>query len=102
MPIILKISRHSPENCPMINENAKKITSDVNNKLGKLAMKHGVKIVGGWTVHPEHLLVMVYEAASYEAFQKMLMEPEIMKWMTIQDSTEYKMAMTLEESMKLM
>lgn len=102
MPTILKISRHSPENCPMNNETSKKLNSEVNAKLGELAKKHGVKVVGGWMVPNEHLMVMVYEASTMEAFQKFAMEPLIMKWLALQDTTEYKIAMTLEESMKLL
>ena len=86
----------------MVSEDAKKITLEVNSRLGELATKHGVKVLGGWAVHQEHLLVMVYEAATLEAFQGFLMEPAIMNWISIQDTTEYKLAMTLEESMKLL
>jgi hypothetical protein len=102
MPTILKISRHSPENCPLVNEKAKKMNQEVTGKLGELTKKHGIKIVGGWTVVSEHLLVMVYEAPNFEAFQKFAAEPDIVKWLAYQDTTEFKMAMTLEESMKLL
>lgn len=101
MPIFLKISKHSPENCPMVAEHAKKISLEVTSKMGELGKKHGVKVLGAWAVHQEHLLVMVYEAATLDAFQKFLMEPVVMKWINIQDTTEFKLAMTLEESMKL-
>jgi hypothetical protein len=101
MPIFLIISRHSPENCPMNNEKMKRMTLELPNKLGGLEKKHGIKRVGVWTVIPEHLLVWVYEAPSSEALQKFSMEPEIAKWMAW-NTSEIKLAMSLEESMKLL
>lgn len=78
------------------------MNQEVMGKLAELTKKHGIKIVGSWTVMPEHLLVMVYEAPTFEAFQKFGMEPEIVKWLAYQDTTEFRMAMTMEESMKLL
>jgi hypothetical protein len=101
MPIFLIISRHSPENCPMNNEKMKKITLELPAKLSGLEKKQGIKRVGVWTVIPEHLLVWVYEAPSSEALQKFSMEPEIAKWMAW-NTSEIKLAMSLEESMKLL
>ena len=101
MPIFLIISRHSPENCPMNNEKMKELTLELPAKLGGLEKKHGVKRVGAWTVIPEHLLVWVYEAPSSEALQNFSLEPEMVKWMAW-NMTEIKLAMSLEESMRLL
>lgn len=79
----------------------KAMTLELPGKLGGLEKKHGVKRVGAWTVVPEHLLVWVYEAPSSEALQKFSMEPELIKWMAFNPS-EIKLAMSLEESMKLL
>ena len=101
MPTFLIISRHSPENCPLSNEKMKAMTLELPGKLGGLENKHGVKRVGAWTVVPEHLLVWVYEAPSSEALQKFSMEPELLKWMAF-NTSEIKLAMSLEESIKLL
>ena len=101
MPTFIMISRHSVENCPMNNEKTKKLVLDVTSKLGELANKHGIKIVGSWTVIPEHLMIQVYEAPSLETFLKLQREPEIMKWIA-NNTTEIKLAMTAEESIKLL
>ena len=101
MSIFLIISRHSAENCPLNNEKMKSMTLELPDILGGLEKKHGVKRVGAWTVVPEHLLVWVYEAPSSEALQNFSMEPEIVKWMAW-NTSEIKLAMTLEESMKLL
>lgn len=101
MPTFLIISRHSPENCPMNNEKMKTLTLELPSKLGGLEKKHGIKRVGVWTVIPEHLLVWVYEAPTSEALQEFSMEPEMVKWMSW-NTSEIKLAMSLEESMKLL
>ena len=101
MPTFLIISRHSPENCPMNNEKMKRMTLELPDKLGGLEKKHGIKRVGVWTVIPEHLLVWVYEAPNSEALQKFSMEPEMVKWMAW-NTSEIKLAMSLEESIKLL
>jgi hypothetical protein len=101
MPLFLKIARHSAESCPMHNEKVKKATVDLMGKLGQLTKKHGIKVVGGWTSIPDHLVVAVYDAPSMEAMLKFSMEPEVMDWLGYHMS-EIKPVMTLEESMKLL
>jgi hypothetical protein len=101
MPTFLIISRHSPENCPINNEKMKKITLALPEKLGDLEKKHGIKRIGVWTVIPEHLTVWVYEAQSSENLQKFSMEPDMIKWMAW-NTNEIKLAMSLEESIKLL
>jgi hypothetical protein len=101
MAIFLIVSRHSPENCPMNNEKMKKITLELPEKLGVLEKKHGIKRIGVWTVIPEHLTVWVYEAPSSESLQKFSMEPDMVKWMAW-NTNEIKLAMSLEESIKLL
>jgi hypothetical protein len=101
VPTFLIVSRHSAENCPLINEKMKAMTLALPAKLDGLEKKHGVKRVGAWTVVPEHLLIWVYEASSSDALQKFSLEPEIIKWMAW-NTSEIKLAMSLEESMKLL
>lgn len=101
MPTFLIVSRHSPENCPLNNEKMKKMTLELPDKLGGLEKKHGLKRVGVWTVIPEHLTVWVYEAPSSDGLQKFSMEPDIVKWMAW-NTSEIKLAMGLEESIKLL
>ena len=79
----------------------KKMTLELPAKLVGLEKKHNVKRIGAWTVVPEHLLIWVYEAPSSDALQEFSMEPEIVKWMAW-NTSEIKLAMSLEESMKLL
>jgi hypothetical protein len=100
MVILLEIARHAAADCPLNNERVREATIEGMSKSEELAKKHGIKIVGGWNVHSEHLVVDVFEAPSFEAYEAFLMEPEIMNmnnWYT----TEVKVAMTLEDTMKM-
>jgi uncharacterized protein YaaR (DUF327 family) len=99
MPAIIVLQRHSVENCPMNNEKMKKMASEIMDKIGALTKKHGIKMVGSWSVVREHLSIIVYEAPSVDAFLKFQMEPAIRKWQA-QHTTEIKIAMTTKEAMK--
>lgn len=85
----------------MHNEKAKKAAMDLMTKMGPLAKKHGIKVVGSWTSVPEHLIVNVYEAPNMEALMKFAMEPEAMAW-SAYNITDMRPVMTLEEVMKLL
>ena len=101
MVTFLMIARHTAADCPAHNEKSRKSMGEYMSKAPELLAKHGVKMVGGWNVHPEHLIVEVYEAPSFEAMQAVSMEPEsmsMMNWQTI----ELKAAMTHEETWKML
>lgn len=101
MPTFLLISKHSPENCPMYNEKAKKIALAYMTKMDAWAKKYGIKVTGAATVHSEHLNIMIFEAPNLEAVQKIAMEPEAMA-MSAFTTTEVKMALNMEETMKML
>ena len=102
MPTFLEISRHSPENCPMFNEKVRKIMKEGFDKLEGILKKHGVKLVGGWTVTPEHLMFAVYEAPSLEAFYKLGMEWQEITGAGAYFTSEIKIATSFEEAMKML
>lgn len=77
MNTILTIYRHSLENCPGLNEKAGKAQKELFDKLPELLKKHGVKLIGGWSVTSEHSAVGVFEISSMEAFEKLGNEPEM-------------------------
>jgi sialic acid synthase SpsE len=58
-------------------------------------------VTGSWTLIPEHLIILAFDASTSDAFQKFSMEPEIMRRMA-SNMSKIKMAMTLEESMKIL
>jgi len=96
MPTFLMISRHSPENCPMFNEKARKLWLEYISKSDELFKKQGAKRIGAWTVPTEHLYVEVLEIPSLEAYQKLGMEPEILAFGAY-ETYEVKLAYSMEE-----
>ena len=96
MPTFLAISRHSPENCPMFNEKARKLWLEYISKADELAKKHGCKSIGAWQVPTEHLYVSVLEVPSIEAFEKLGMEPMIFAFGAY-ETYEVKLAYSMEE-----
>jgi hypothetical protein len=101
MLTFLGIARHTPEMCSLHNEASQKTMIAWLSKSEELTKKHGIKIVGGWNVHSEHLTIQVLEAPTFEATQAYSMEPEnmaMLNWNTL----EIKVAMTLEETAQMM
>ena len=101
MPMFLLFSKHSPENCPMFNEKSRKAYTEYLSKRDELLKKHGIKMLGWWNVHMEHLIVAALEMPSSDAFQKFSMEPEFMA-LTAFSTYELKMASTMEEVEKML
>jgi hypothetical protein len=101
MPIFLVISRHSPEHCPILNEKTRKVYVEYMKKVDGLAKKHGIKNLGGCAVYNEHLSVMMFDAPSLEAWEKLGMEPEILA-LSAYETYEVKVAISNEEAMKML
>jgi len=101
MPIFLRISRHSPENCPAFNEKARRARQELLGKAERLLKKHGVKRLGAWIVTNEHTSYGVFEAPSLEAYKKLNEEPEA--WaLGAYDTSEIKLVISLEEAMQIL
>lgn len=96
MPTLLMISRHSPENCPMFNEKARKLWLEYISKSGELAKKYGCKSIGAWQVPTEHLYVAVLEIPSIKALEKLATEPLFFAFGAY-ETYEVKLAYNMEE-----
>jgi len=96
MAIFFMVSRHSPENCPMFNEKARKLWLEYANKSEELLKKHGGKSLGAWVVPTEHLSYWVFEVPSLDAYQKLGMEPLILE-LSKYETYEIKFAYSMEE-----
>ncbi len=101
MATFLCISKHAPDKCPMFNETTKRVYAKWASSYAESYRKHGVKLVGAWTVHGEHVNVWVVDAPSLEAFQALNMEPEIQALSAI-ETMEFKMAANMEEVLKML
>ena len=101
MATFLMISRHTPQNCPMFHPETMKVYAAWLAKWQELATKHGIKYIAACSVNSEHLTVAIFEAPSLEAVQGYSMEPEILA-MNMVDSTELKLATSMEEGIKML
>jgi hypothetical protein len=101
MTLYLMFERHSPENCPMFNEKNMKVWTQFNDNIDGLSKKHGIKMLGSWTIPNEHLTVDVIEAPSFEALTKLFMEPALLPLGSF-ESFEIKAAFSSEEIAKMM
>lgn len=99
MVLFLQTSKHSPDSCPIHNKTVNKIFKNYNAKLGALLKKHGMKMVGGWVLMPEHTTVMIFDVPDPNAMIKFMGEPEFMAWQSYQIVKTRPVA-TWEEVMK--
>jgi len=96
MPTFMLMSRHTPADCPVNNPEHLKVTVEGMSQMEALAKKHGVKIIGTWNAHPEHLVVQVVEAPNLESYMAMWMEPA-MTAMLDYTTSEFKAVLTAPE-----
>ena len=83
---VIKISRHSPEDCPGFNEKNKEIFLKAKGKGGSLAAKHKIKIVGSWVDMINHTAYSIYDVPRMEDLMDYLTEPEMMEVISFQTS----------------
>ena len=101
MATFLCISKHAPDKCPTFNETTRRVYAQWASSYAESYRKHGVKLIGGWTVHGEHMNFWVVDAPSLEVLQALMMEPEILALSAI-ETMEFKVAMNMEEAVKMM
>jgi hypothetical protein len=85
----MRISKHSPDNCPGFVARYKDIFLTAMEKHEQLAEKHKVKIIGVWVDSPGHTVYSIYDTPTMEDLMAYTMEPEIMAAMSFQ-TTEMK------------
>jgi hypothetical protein len=100
MPVFMSTSKHAPENCPAFSEKHRKSTMELLDKMDSLAKMHEVKVLGSWSDFPQHLVYMVMEG-SFEAMQKLMMEPALMEWLSW-NSMEIKSVFKNEEILTML
>ena len=70
-------------------------------KLEEAVKKHGIKMLGGYVVIPEHKAYFIYDAPTSDDFGKAMSEPVMIQWLG-DNMTEVKRAWTLEDAGKLL
>ena len=100
MTIVLEFEKHTVADCPINNEKTRKIVFELAPKLPELYKKYGIKPLGFWTVHSEHLNVMVFDVPSLDVIEKLGREPALAAWKNY-TTTEFKFGTNMEETMNI-
>ncbi len=79
MAQFLAVWTHDAPQCPIFNENSKKIMSEAMSQLPTLAKSHGIKVLGMWTAESNHTVYQVFDAPSVEELLKFSREPALYK-----------------------
>ncbi len=101
MATFLSIVSHTAADCAAHNAETRRVTLEGLSQMEELTKKHGVKVVGAWSVHSKHFQVVVYDAPNFEAIMAFSMEPPIRKMMGYSMSDVYP-AMTMEEMTQML
>ncbi len=99
--LFLSIIRHGAAECATHNEYYRQALIETLGQWEDLLKKHGVKLVGAWSVHQKHFQVIVYDAPNFEALMAWSMEPPIMKLTNMYD-TDVWPAMTMEQMTQML
>jgi len=96
MVTVIIFEKHTAADCAVGNEKARNYQMAVAKKLPELLKKYGIKMVGAWAVHNEHLILYVLDAPNFEAVDRLGMEPEMLAWRCF-TTADIKTAIPMEE-----
>jgi len=84
MAIFLINMKHSPESCPMFNEDVMKKFKGLVAKREEVAKKHEIKVLSAYTSTPDHLTFYVVEAPSQQAVESYFIEVGFAFWNNVE------------------
>ena len=88
MPIFAVNMKHTPESCPMFNNDVKKKFKEVVGKREEIKKKLGVKAISSYTSTLSHLIFIIVDAPSQQAVESFLMESGFAFWNTVEILTQ--------------
>ena len=98
MTLFVVISSHTPDQCPISNEKARKAFGADPAPMMALGQKLGVRPIIGPLISAEHRTFVVMEAPRVEAVREFLVQTGLVQWNT----NEIIHVVTQEESLKEM
>jgi len=96
MAVFAVSMRHTPESCPMFNEEVKKKFKEAVVRREEVAKKHGVKILTAYTSTLDHVIFYIIEAPSQQSVESYFSEIGFAFWNTI----EIRQASLVEDVIK--
>ncbi|MFQ5933343.1 MAG: hypothetical protein ACE5KI_01710 [Dehalococcoidia bacterium] len=95
--IFVAIAEHSPAQCPGSNDEVLRVVQESMPKIPELEQKHNVKNLGIHVMIGSHKSVIMLDAPSFDAAEKVLLESRLISWNTV----ELAQARTPEEAMQM-
>ncbi len=89
------IAEHPPELCPSGNAKTRQMLKQGAKEMPDLAKKLGLKIITMNVYGPDHVVLMVAEAADIEAVRNFIMQSRLVQWNT----TKIHATWSLEEAL---
>jgi hypothetical protein len=82
--LVMQVAKHSPEACPAFSDKYRAVTLRWFEKAEANCAKFGVKMIGFWTDHPTHKVVMLFDTPNMDAMMGLMMTPETQAMMSFQ------------------
>ena len=83
MPVFSVTMKHTPESCPMFNEDVLKKFKELVGKREQVAKKHEIKVLSAYTSTIDHLVLYIVEAPSQQAVESYFTEIGFAFWNNI-------------------
>ena len=84
MPAFSVNMKHTPESCPMFNEEFRKKVKELASKREEIARKYKIKVLSAYTSVLDHLIFFIVEAPSQSAVEDYYMEIGMAFWNNIE------------------
>ena len=84
MPIFAVNMKHTPESCPMFNNDVRKKFKEAVGKREEVREKLGIKALSNYSSTLSHLVFAIVEAPSQQAVESYLIEVGFAFWNTVE------------------
>ena len=88
MPIFAVIMKHTPESCPMFNNDVKKKFKELVSHKEENQKKYGIRDMSAYTSILSHQIFKIVEAPSQQAVENCLVESGFAFWNNVEILTQ--------------
>jgi hypothetical protein len=88
LPIFAVNMKHTPESCPMFNNDVKKKFKEAIGNREEVKKKLGIKVISAYTSTLCHLIFIIVEAPSQQAVESFLIESGFAFWNNVEILTQ--------------
>jgi hypothetical protein len=88
LPIFAVNMKHTPESCPIFNNDVKNKFKQAVGKREEVAKKLGIKVISAYTSTLSHLIFLIAEAPTQQAVESYLIETGMAFWNNVEILTQ--------------